>query len=112
MIRKGDIYSVYLKSEKGSHLQGGIRPVMVVSGREKNKGSIVNIVPLTTAIKKRYLYTHIIFKGYGLNQTSMTLCEQAMPIDKSRLKPENYIGTVTDTELLDKITKANQMQFA
>lgn len=111
MVRKGSIYKVELPTRRGSHLQGGVRPVMVVSGNQKNKGNIINVVPLTTCVKRKDLYTHIIVKGYGLPRTSMTLCEHAMPIDKEDLKSENYIGTVTDQSLLEQITKANQMQF-
>ena len=111
MVRKGSIYNVRLATQRGSHLQGGKRPVIVISGNQKNKGNIINVVPLTTSIKRLDLYTHIVVDGYGLPQKSMTLCELTVPIDKHDLKSENYIGTVTDQELLDKITEANQMQF-
>jgi mRNA-degrading endonuclease toxin of MazEF toxin-antitoxin module len=37
MIKKGDIYTVQLHTKKGSHIQSGIRPVIVVSGNQKNK---------------------------------------------------------------------------
>ena len=111
MIKKGSIYKVELPKRQGSHLQGGVRPVLVVSGNQKNKGNIVNIVPLTTCAKRRDLYTHIPITGYGLPKASMTLCEHAMPIDKCDLKSENYIGLVPDQNLLEQITLANQMQF-
>ena len=111
MVKKGSIYKIELPKKRGSHLQGGVRPVLVVSGNQKNKGNIVNIVPLTTSVKRTDLYTHIPISGYGLPKTSMTLCEHAMPIDKGDLKSENYIGTVTDQSLLEQITIANQMQF-
>lgn len=111
MIKKGSIYKVELPKRQGSHLQGGVRPVLVVSGNQKNKGNIVNIVPLTTSVKRQDLYTHIPITGYGLPKKSITLCEHAMPIDKCDLKSENYIGIITDESLLDQITRANQMQF-
>lgn len=111
MVKKGSIYKVKLKAQHGSHLQGGERPVMVVSGNQKNKGNIINVVPLTTRIKREDLYTHIVLDGYGLPKRSMTLCELTVPIDKHDLKSENYIGIVTDEKLLNKITAANQMQF-
>ena len=111
MVKKGSIYKVKLKTQHGSHLQGGERPVIVVSGNQKNKGNIINVVPLTTRIKREDLYTHIVVDGYGLPKKSMTLCELTVPIDKHDLKSENYIGTVTDQSLLDRITTANQMQF-
>lgn len=111
MVRKGDIYTVQFEENDGSHIQTGVRPVIVVSGNQKNKGNIVNVAPLTKQIKRDDLYTHVIIDGYGLKYPSMTICEHTMPLDKDKLKRKNYIGTVTDKSLLDKITKVNQMQF-
>lgn len=111
MIKKGDIYTVQLHAKKGSHIQSGVRPVMVVSGNQKNKGNIINIVPLSSKVKRDDLHTHVVIDGYGLKYPSVTLCEHAMPIDKEDLTKARYVGTVTDEKLLDKITRINQMQF-
>ena len=111
MVRKGEIYIVQFQKNDGSHIQGGTRPVVVVSGDQKNKGNIVDITPLTSQLKRDDLYTHIVIEGHGLKCPSMTICEHTMPIDKEKLKKKNYVGTITDEKLLAKITKANQMQF-
>ena len=111
LIRKGDIYTVELKAKDGSHVQTGIRPAVVVSSNQKNKGNIVNITPLSSRFKREDLNTHVIIDGYGLKRPSVTLCEHTMPIDKSELKATHYIGTITDPSLLEQITRINQMQF-
>ena len=111
MVKKGDIYTVELHAKKGSHIQNGVRPVIVVSSDQKNKGNIINITPLSSKIKRDDLYTHVVIDGYGLKYPSVTLCEHTMPIDKEDLSKARYVGTVTDKRLLDKITRINQMQF-
>lgn len=111
MVRKGEIYVVQFDKNRGSHIQAGTRPVIVVSGDQKNKGNIVDVTPLTSQIKRDDLYTHIVIDGHGLKCPSMTICEHTMPIDKEKLKRKNYVGVITDQHLLAKITEANQMQF-
>lgn len=111
MVKKGEIYIVQFDRNDGSHIQAGTRPVVVVSGDQKNKGNIVDITPLTSQIKRDDLYTHIVIEGHGLKRPSMTICEHTMPIDKVKLSKKNYIGAITDQCLLDRITEANQMQF-
>ncbi len=110
-IKKGDIYKVSLKHKKDSHLQGGIRPCIVVSSNKKNKGNIINITPLTTKDKDFDVGTHITIEGYGLDKESIALIEQTRPIDRHVIQEEYYIGTVTDESLLEKIAYANKMQF-
>lgn len=111
MIRKGDIYTVELQAKSGSHVQNGVRPAVVVSSNQKNKGNIVNITPLSSKFKRDDLNTHVVIDGYGLKRPSVTLCEHTMPIDKAELKRAHYIGTITDPNLLEQITRINQMQF-
>ena len=111
MVKKGEIYIVQFDKHNGSHIQAGTRPVVVVSGDQKNKGNIVDITPLTSQIKRDDLYTHIVIEGHGLKRPSMTICEHTMPVDKEKLQRKNYVGTITDENLLAKITEANQMQF-
>lgn len=111
MVRKGEIYIVQFEKNDGSHIQAGTRPVIVVSGDQKNKGNIVDVTPLTSQIKRDDLYTHIVIEGHGLRRPSMTICEHTMPIDKEKLQRKNYVGVIRDRHLLAKITEANQMQF-
>ena len=111
-IKKGEIYKVWFKPRKGSHLQAGIRPAIVTSSDKKNKGNIINVTPLTKVSKRGDLGTHIIVDGYGLAQKSIALIEQTVPVDRGIILEENYIGTIDDDELLKEITYANQDQFA
>lgn len=111
-IHKGDIYKISFKGKKGSHLQQGIRPAIVTSNNKKNRGVIINVTPLTTVNKRSDLKTHIVIKGFGLTRESIALIEQTVPIDRKCILEENYIGSVNDAELMEKITYENQKQFA
>lgn len=110
-IKKGQIYKIKFKSKKGSHLQEGIRPAIVVSNNEKNRGDIINVTPLTTKTKRDDLGTHIVINGYGLDRDSVVLTEQTIPVDRFVIMEENYIGMINDKALMEEITIANQRQF-
>lgn len=97
-IRKGDIFIVVLPKDNG-HVQGGIRPCMIVSN---NKGNIfspnVTIVPLTSQ-QKKLLPTHVLLNAGcgGLEKDSTVTAEQLMTIPKKDLG--NYIGRLNDNEI-------------
>ena len=93
-------------------MQGGLRPVVVVSNNMANRHStVITVVPLSTKInKKRNLPTHIFVSAYkseGLEQHSIALCEQVTPLDYDRII-EN-MGKV-DKDTLARITEAVQVQ--
>lgn len=84
-IRKFDIYLADLPAVPESHVQSGIRPVIVVSNNTANKYSpLISVVPLTSTLKRVDIPTHAVIHSLGL--VSMVLCEQVMTIDKARLK--------------------------
>lgn len=110
---RGDIFFVNLKSSEDKHVQKGRRPVIIVSSNVNNKQSpTVNIIPLTASIKKIDQPTHVVIMGYGLPLKSMTLSEQIITIDKTRLKKYNWIGRVTDQSTLDKIRDSIFVQLS
>ena len=89
-IRRGDILYVDLGVQYQGSMQGGMRPVVVVSNNRANKHStVITVVPLSTKIyKKRSLPTHVFISSYKteeLDQHSIVLCEQvtALNFDQS-----------------------------
>lgn len=85
-VRKYDIWLANLPAVPESHVQRGIRPVIVVSNDTANRYSpIISIVPLTTNLSRVDMPTHTIIRSRFLRCPSMALCEQIMTIDKSRL---------------------------
>lgn len=71
---------------EGSYVMHGIRPVPVVSNDAADKYSpLVTVIPLTSRLSKAHLPTHVILRGAGLRQDSLTLCEQVLTRDKHSL---------------------------
>ena len=85
-IRKYDIWLADLPAVPESHVQSGVRPVIVVSNDVANAHSpIISIVPLTTNLSRIDMPTHTVLHSRFLRCPSMALCEQIMTIDKSWL---------------------------
>ena len=111
-IRRGDILYADLGGQYQGSMQGGMRPVVVVSDNMANKHStVITVVPLSTKIfKKKNLPTHVFVSAYraeGLEQHSIALCEQVTALDYGRII-EN-MGKV-DEETLARSTEAVQVQ--
>ena len=111
-IRRGDILYADLGGQYQGSMQGGMRPVVVVSNNMANKHStVITVVPLYTKIfKKKNLPTHVFVSAYRaerLEQHSIALCEQVTALDYGRII-EN-MGKV-DEETLARITEAVQVQ--
>ena len=86
-IQKYDIWLADLPSMPGSHVQSGMRPVIVVSNDTANRYSpIVSVIPLTTNLARVDIPTHTIIRNHSLRSPSMALCEQITTIDKTCLK--------------------------
>ena len=80
-IRRGDILYADLGVQYHGSMQGGMRPVVVVSNNRANTHStVITVVPLSTRIyKKQSLPTHVFIsacKAEGLEHHSIALCEQ------------------------------------
>lgn len=92
-VRRFDIWLADLPEINDSHIQSGIRPVIIVSNEISNIHSpIVSIVPLTTNLSRVDMPTHIVLHNRYLQKPSMALCEQLMTLDKTRLI--NKLGAV------------------
>lgn len=86
-----DVYLADLPLLKNSHVQGGTRPVIIMSqGQESD--TTVTVIPMTSRLEKRYKPEHVLVIGAGLNQQSLALVDQMQTVDKSILR--HYIGYI------------------
>ena len=81
MVKRGDI--VFLKNTGYlaaiGHVQGGQRPMLIVSNDIGNKYShLVIAVPLTTNKKRLDFPTHVL-----INENSVALCEQIFTFNQA-----------------------------
>lgn len=101
-VKRGEIYLYDFGKNEGS-IQNGLRPVLVVQCDEGNQASTTTMVAaLTSAIKKRYMPSHIILGDcFGLKEPSMVMLEQLKTINQADLV--SYIGTIDDENVIRKI---------
>ncbi len=105
-----DIWTAELPLVKGSHIQGGFRPVLVVSNNACNRtSSVISIVPLTSKPKKPNFPTHVVLEGGGLKARSIALCEQLTLIDKKALRKK--LGAIVTEASQEAIRKAIAIQL-
>lgn len=109
----GEIWMCNLSENKGGSIQGGYRPVFILSNDRNNTYSTtLNIIPLTTKMNKRKLPVHVELWGYqryGLKAPSTMLIEQITTINISDL--DRCVGKVTDNKVLNDIYRAMCIQF-
>lgn len=110
IFKYGDIFYANLPVKDNSCVQGGTRPVVVISNDMNNKHSkFLSVVTVTTSKSKSHLPTHVAISGCGLHEESIALCEQIMSIDKFLVS--NKIGNINNTEYVDKIKEAVKIQL-
>lgn len=99
LIKQFDILQVDLGSQ-GNHIQGGVRPCVVVqSDIGAEHAQVLQVIPLTTRKKRKYLPVHKIIRRHpetGLNKDSMLLGEQLRVIDREQICYK--MGAVTKAE--------------
>lgn len=107
----GEIYWAQLDFNGNSNIQGGTRPVLVVSNVMNNKHSpCVNVIPITSA-EKKLLLCHVVIDRYwycGLEKPSTILVEQITTIDAWRLR--GRIGRLNEY-MMRKVCNAFKVQF-
>lgn len=115
--QRGDIWFADLGLHLGTSIQGGCRPVIIVSNNIGNQhAETVNVLPLTRHLKKPHLPCHTLLDPSAISNTqqvldpSMVLAEQVTTIDKAQLR--NYVGRVEDDSLLNSINCALTSQLA
>lgn len=101
-VKRGEIYLYDFGKNEGS-IQNGLRPVLVVQCDEGNQASTTTMVAaLTSAIKKRYMPSHIILGDrFGLREPSMVMLEQLKTINQADLI--SYIGIIDDSKIIRRI---------
>lgn len=95
MVKRGDI--VYLKKSAYfgamGHIQGGYRPMIVVSNDIGNKYSNLAIcVPLTTNKSRLGFPTHVL-----INDHSVALCEQLFTFNQNDI--DRIVGHASGKEM-------------
>lgn len=112
-VKRGEIWYANLGMLKGSSVQGGIRPVLIISNDSNNRYSpTITIIPLTTRSKKRNLPTHVWMqagKGNPLDRPSTALAEQITTIDKAVLL--SCVGAVSEPCIMRRVEEAVREQL-
>ena len=116
MPQRGDIWFADLEPHAGTSVQGGCRPVLVVSNDVGNiYAETLNVLPMTRQLKKPDLPCHTeldpdaISDKHQMMDNSMILAEQITTISKDQLR--NYVGRVEDRNLLDSVDHAVSVQL-
>ena len=115
--QRGEVWFADLGNHKNSSVQGGVRPVIIVSNNIGNvHADTVNIVPMTRHQKKIALPCHIQISPYKIADkqqmldVSMVLAEQITTISKYALK--KYAGKIEDKAVLERINAAVAVQLS
>jgi len=83
--RRMEIWYAKLPMGRNTSVQGGSRPVVIISNDICNQRSnTVTVAPITSRMKHLEMPTHVVI-GNLRDEDSMVLAEQIMTIDKSRL---------------------------
>lgn len=107
-IKRGEIYMANLGNTLGS-VQGGIRPVVIISNPLNNKfAPTLNVLPITSKTKNNIPVHVNVSAECGLQEESTVLVEQMTIINKSQLT--KLIGKCTHEKMI-AIAKAIVLQI-
>ena len=105
---RGDIWIADLPDSVGS-IQGGIRPVVIISNNLNNSFSTtVTIACITSQCKRPDIPTHVMITSPFLQMDSEVLLEQIMTVNKNQLTTR--IGKVS-SEDQERIDEAARIQL-
>ena len=98
-----EVWYADLPLNEDSCVQGGSRPVVVISNDSCNEmNKVITVVPMTRQMKRLSLPTHVVVMSPD-GRESVVLTEQIMTIDKGLL--DNRLGSVS-AEDMEKIESA------
>lgn len=98
-IERGQIYMADLGKGQGS-IQGGVRPVVIVSNSLNNRfAPTVNVLPITSQTKNNIPVHVSVGRESGLPTESTVLVEQMITINKKQLT--KLIGKCTFEKMKD-----------
>ena len=92
---RGELYYIENSKTYSGNLQGGDRPVVIVSNDIGNETSSVLEVVFLTTKEKAIMPTHV--RIASAKYPSIALCEQITTINKERVK--KYLGKCSDAEI-------------
>lgn len=114
--QRGDIWFADLGMHHATNVQGGVRPVVIISNNKSNSNAgTVNIIPMTRHMKKPDMPCHThLFPGsisyiHQHLAPSMVLAEQLTTVSKDKLR--SYAGHITDTDAMTRIETAVRSQL-
>ena len=114
--QRGDIWFADLEPHEGTSVQGGCRPVLIVSNNVGNTyAETLNVLPMTRQLKKPNLPCHTeldpdaITDKHQMMDNSMILAEQITTISKDQLR--NYVGRSEDKNLVADVDHAVSVQL-
>ena len=94
--KRMEIWYAKLPLDRNTSVQGGSRPVVIISNDICNQRSnTVTVAPITSRMKHLEMPTHVMI-GNLRDENSMVLAEQIMTIDKNRL--DRKIGSCAGME--------------
>lgn len=109
--QRGDIWFANLGTHPNSSVQGGTRPVIIISNDLGNEhADTVNVVPMTRHLKKPELPCHTPLSPGSITDSrqplelSMVLAEQLTTVSKNALR--YYAGHISDDEAMNRIETA------
>lgn len=115
--QRGDVWFASLGSHVNTSVQGGTRPVIIISNNIGNAhAGTVNVVPMTRHLKKPELPCHTQLDPGSISDSrqpldlSMVLAEQLTTISKYALR--TYAGHISDDEAMNRIEVAVLSQLA
>ena len=114
--QRGDIWFADLGFHAGTSVQGGCRPVLIISNDMGNThAETVNVLPMTRQMKKPGLPCHTelapdsVSDKHQILDASMVLAEQITTIGKDQVR--SYVGRIQDKALLKAVNHAVSVQL-
>ncbi len=107
-LHRMDIWYAHLPMYRGTCIQGGVRPVLIVSNDKNNElAETITVLPMTSKMKHFFMPTHVPLVGIGMD--SQVLAEQITTIDKKFLT--HKAGNCTNTDLIRAVENAMRIQL-
>ena len=91
-MKRGSVWWVKF-GDYSNHLQGGVRPAIILGNRKALKyGTTFTVIPITSKLKRQDMSAHVMGFNHKLEKPCMALCEQITTVAKeSLLGPAPYI---------------------
>ncbi len=108
-----EIWYAHLPMRYDSRVQGGGRPVLIISNDIVNEHSgVITVLPLTSQLKRLFMPTHVFLAEgtHEMEKSSVILAEQIMAIDKKILAKR--IGKLTDPAVVREVEDAVREQLS